>query len=168
MSDTWARMQSLVAVLPDVLVKCGLPGVCRVGVVPGVTAVLEACGNCASGGCTGQAWVRLITEYPSSQFPAPDTTAQNCDSDVAFQIEVGIARCLPSGTASQLGGFIPPTVEELNAATKLQMDDKDAMRSAILRVAEDADVAYVLGSYQTIATQADCGGGVWTVTFWTQ
>jgi hypothetical protein len=166
MSDSWARMQSLKAVAVSTLAACGLPGVCRAAIVPGVIAVLDSCGSCAEGECGGQVWVRLVSEFPSSVFPQPDTSAQACDAPLAFQIEVGIARCLPVGTTSQLSGFIPPTQEQQERAAKLQDDDKNALKDAIRQVAEDADVAYVLGTYQSVATQADCGGGVWTVTFW--
>lgn len=163
---SWPTMQSIVARTVYNLQQCDAPAVCRAGAVPGVIAILEAMTNPKNSECGGQMWVRLVTEFPSANFPAPSNEARNCDVPVAYQLEVGIARIFPTGSASQLGGFLPPTEEEQMEAVRIQMLDKTIMRQSILEVADDLDVAYVLGSYQTINTQADAGGGVWTATFW--
>lgn len=167
----WPTMVSITAEIENQLALCGLPGVCRNTVVPGPLAVLEACGSCGKGGggeCGGQAWVRFVTEYPSQEFPAADQSGSNCDSPMAYTLEVGIARCLPVGSPSALSGFNIPAISEMVAATRLQMADKRVMRRAIKAVANRSDKAYSIGTYNVMQAQGDCGGGVWLVTFWSQ
>lgn len=167
-SLAWPIMVKLVACLESTLVERGLPGVCRATVVPGPLAVIEACGNGnCDGTCGGQAWVRFNLEFPYTQFPTQDTLAARCGTSRAFQLEVGIARCLPVGKANAIGGFTPPTVQQMVDATRLQMADKAAMVAAIeccLADADDFGLDYVLGQYQPMQVQGDCGGGTWLVT----
>jgi hypothetical protein len=166
----WPVMVRLVACLEETLLARGLPGVCRATVVPGPQAVIEACGggNGCNGTCGGQAWVRFNGEFPYTSFPTQDTTAAICATQRAFTLEVGIARCLPVGSANAIGGFTPPTVQELVDATRLQMADKAAMALAIeccMDVANDQfGLDYVLGQYQPMQIAGDCGGGTWLVT----
>lgn len=166
----WPIMVKLVACLEQTLAARHLPGVCRASVVPGPQAVIEACTNggaCDGGECHGQAWVRFTAEYPYTAFPTQDTTAAKCGTSRAFVLEVGIARCLPTGRANGVGGYTPPTMQKMVEATRLQMADKAAMIAAIeccLKDADDRDLDYVLGQYQPMQIPGDCGGGVWTVT----
>lgn len=163
----WSTMVRLAACVEQELAKSGLPGVCSSIPVPGPLAIMERCGNCGSGNCHGQAWVRFINEYPSKIFPSPDQDG-NCEGPMAYTLEVGVARCLPVGKTNTIGGFTPPSNEEQILATRLQMADKAAMRRAIKCCVKDLDVSYVLGTNTPMQTTGDCGGSVWTVTIWTQ
>ncbi len=165
----WPVMVKLAACLETTLAARKLPAVCRTSVVPGPQAIIEACsGGACNGDCGGQAWVRFSAEYPYSSFPTQDTTAAICYTPRAFVLEVGIARCIPTGKASSIGGFTPPSVQQLVDATRLQMADKAAMVAAIQCCLGDGDefdhLSYVLGQYQPMQIPGDCGGGVWTVT----
>lgn len=165
----WPVMVKLAACIEEALEKRGLPGVCRSIPVPGPLAVMEACGQCSGeNGCGGQAWVRLVNEFPYTTFPNPDQTGGTCGMNRAMVLEVGIARCLHVGKRSAIGGFEPPSVADLIADTRLQMADKAAMADAIACcVGADNDLYdpdYVLGQYQAMQTPGDCGGGYWLVT----
>lgn len=167
----WETMVQLAACLCTTLEERGLPSTCQCSVVPGPLAIMDYCGSCGKGTngekCGGQAWVRLVTEYPSTSFPTSDTTANNCGSTMAYTLEVGIARCQPTGKANSITGVTPPTMEELVEATRLQMADKAAMRAAIACCLDDddKDLTYVLTGY-TPTGAGDCGGGAWAVTIW--
>lgn len=165
----WPTMVKLAGCLCTTLEERGLPGTCQCTVVPGPMAVLEACGSCSGtgkGACGGQGWVRFDSEYPSNTFPQPDTRGGTCNSPMAYVLEVGIARCLPVGKANGITGATPPSMEEMVAATRLQMADKAAMKAAIQCCLDDGDLTYSLGTYRTIQATGDCGGGLWTVTIW--
>lgn len=164
----WATMVRLAACVEAELAKSGLPAVCASVPVPGPLAIMERCGSCGKDtDCGGQAWVRFINEYPSSQFPSPDAEGGSCTGPMAYTLEVGIARCLPTGTSSAINGYTPPSNEELVKATRLQMADKAAMRRAIQCCVQQLDVSYALGSNSPMQTTGDCGGSVWNVTIWT-
>lgn len=163
----WPVMIRLTACLEEALEKRGLPKLCRNTVVPGPQAIIEACGNGkCTGECGGQGWVRFVGEFPYSTFPTQDTTAARCETNRAFQLEIGVARCLPVGRANAISGITPPSVQELVDATRLQMADKAAMAMAVQCClgAFDDQFDYVLGQYQPMQIPGDCGGGVWTVT----
>lgn len=166
----WPTMVKLAACLCTTLEDRGLPGTCQCTPVPGPLAVMESCGKCKGTGseaCGGQGWVRFVNEFPSRQFPQPDSTSANCDTPLAYVLEVGVARCLPTGNSNSISGYTGPTMEQLMDATRLQLADKAAMVAAIkCCLAGEDDISYVLGQYQTIQTAADCGGGMWTVTIW--
>ena len=167
---TWPMMVKLAGCLCTTLEERGLPGTCQCTVVPGPIAVMDACGACSKSGtaCGGQAWVRLVNEFPSSRFPQPDTTSAKCGSPMAYVLEVGVARCLPQPPANGISGMGMVPVEDLVAATRLQMADKAAMKAAIQCCLDerDSDLTYVLGQYQPMQATGDCGGGTWTVTIW--
>lgn len=163
----WPTMVKLAACIEEELRESGLPGVCVSLPVPGPGAIMERCGQCADGGtCQGQAWVRFVNEYPSTEFPSPDQTGK-CEGPMAYTLEVGIARCLPVGTSSAINGYTPPSNESVVLATRTQMADKAAMKRAIRCCVKDLDVSYVLGQNTPMQTTGDCGGSVWNVTLWT-
>jgi hypothetical protein len=161
-------MLDLVSCVVTELEERQLPGLCRAGLVPGQSAVLDACSGCATGKCQGQMWVRLVNEFPSSVFPAPDQSGATCDAPMAYTVEVGIARCLPVGATSGINGYIPPSMEEQLEATRLQLADKAAMKKAITCCADKVERSLVVNGYQAIQATGDCGGGVWTLTIWDQ
>lgn len=166
----WPTMLRLIGCVSTELEKSELPGVCQAAVIPGPGAVMDACAACGKSGssCTGQAWVRFVAEFPSQDFPAPDVSGGRCNSPMAYILEVGIARCLPTGSTNALNGYKPPSLEELVDATRLQMADKAAMRRAIQCCVKDMDVSYNLGQYTPMTVPGDCGGGTWQVTVWSQ
>lgn len=167
----WPTMVKLAGCLCTTLAERDLPGLCQCAVVPGPMAVLESCGACAKSGgdkCGGQGWVRLTNEFPSSDFPTADQSGSNCNTPSAYTLEVGVARCLPSGSANSISGYTAPSLEALTEATRLQMADKAAMKAAIRCCLDDDDFdfSYTLGQYQPMQASGDCGGGFWTVTIW--
>jgi len=170
--DAWPTMVSLAACVQQALEDRMLPGVCRCAPVPGPLAIMDSCGSCSDTAlpgrkaCGGQGWVRLQTEFPSSNFPQPDTSGASCQSPVASTFEVGIARCLPVGKGNAITGITVPTTEELVEATRLQMADKAAIKAAINCCLTDLDLTYTIGQYQPLQITGDCGGGFWLVTVW--
>lgn len=142
-----------------------LPTPCFCGILPGSSVTLDWCGgNQCTGSCGGQAWVRPGEVYPSSIFPQPDVTPGNCDSPLAFRLEVGIARCIPTGSNNPVAGFTPPSLAEQLEAARLQLADMAAIRRAIqCCLGADEDLDYVLESYTPLNPQGGCGGGSFTV-----
>lgn len=144
--------------------QSGLPAVCSCGPLIG-SLVLDYCGTCTDGKCGGQAWVRLVDAFPSEEFPAPSQILTNCNSPLAYQIEVGIVRCKPVGTSSGVRGYVPPTLEQNVEALRLQLADFAAIRRAIqCCFAKNDDIDYIMGSYSPVSPDGDCLGGA--VTLW--
>lgn len=165
----WPTIVKLSACLCTTIEDRNLPTPCRCGPVPGPIAIMEYCGACSKTGtsdCGGQAWVRLSNEYPSSVFPAADQSDASCQSPMAYTLEVGIARCIPTGNANGINGYTPPTLEQMVETVRLQMADKAAMRAAIACCMDDGDMTYSLGNYTPMQASGDCGGGFYTVTIW--
>lgn len=158
-------MIELAACLCAEIAASELPTPCFCGVLPGSTVSLDYCGgDSCEGECGGQAWVRPVDIYPSAVFPNPDVTPTNCNSPLAFRLEVGIGRCVPMGHNNPVGGYTPPTVDEQLAAARLQMADMAAMRRAIqCCMAGNENLDYVLESYTPLIPQGGCGGGSFTV-----
>jgi hypothetical protein len=128
--------------------------VCACSILPGPQTVADYSGD-------GQAWVRLVTAYPSTTFPAPDNVG-TCASPVAWVLEVGIARCAPVPDAAGS----PPSIEDLEAVTEAQIADMDLIRRAIHCCLNDAvndAYEYVLGQYAPVGS-GDVLGGQWLVT----
>lgn len=164
----WPVMVSLAACLCASITEAELPEPCRCGVIPGPGAVLDFCGTCEKGTCGGQAWVRFVTEFPSSDFPNPAQEAL-CTDPLAFTLEIGIARCLPVGDVNAIRGYTPPTLEQQVDAVRLQMADKRAIYRAIqccFANGEYRDRSYAIGSYTPLPVSGDCGGGMYQVTVW--
>lgn len=156
-------MLRMVSCLGDALEERGLPAGCFLGLVPGDSQYL-ACGECEDGKC-GSAWVRLASEYPTTNFPDQDVAAAKCGSRMAYRIEVGVLRCVPTIMPDGSG----PDVAEQLETTRIQLADKAAIRSAIsccLRgfTLKGKPLSYVLGAYQPTPFQGGCGGGFWEVT----
>lgn len=162
----WPTMVRLAGCLETKVREHGLPGLCQSTVVPGPSAVMDRCAACGgTSDCQGQAWVRFVQEFPSRDFPAADTTGL-CNTPMAYVLEVGLGRCLPTGSANGLGGFTPPSLDALVNATRLQMADKRAMLAAIQCCMDDGDVTYAIQGYSPIQVTGDCGGGTYLVTIW--
>lgn len=139
----------------------GVPGFCRLGPMPYGSVIIDACGECYGGeDCGGQAWVRLVYSFASTDFPNEDAAAQ-CATGRAFALEVGIARCTP--TMDDDGN--PPSEDAVLAAWMLQMADMRVMQRAISCCfgADDVDLDYVLGQYLPNPDQGACGFSTWNV-----
>jgi hypothetical protein len=158
----YPTMIDLSACLCGEIERSGLPTPCSCGPMIG-SLVLDYCSTCMDGKCGGQAWVRLVQVFPSIDFPSPLLASQNCSAPLAFQLEIGIVRCKPTGTNSNLRGYTPPSLEQNVEALRLQTADVGAMRRAVLCCFADGDTDYILGSYQPLAGDADCLGGTFTV-----
>lgn len=160
-------MVDLVACLCTEIAESGLPEPCQCSLVPGADIVLDYCGSCDDAGCGGQAWVRLAGAYPSSLFPSLDEIGATCHSPIAYQVEIGIARCAPVGSTSMVNAYTPPTLEQQLDAVRIQSADMSAMRRAIAccLTQNHEDLTYTMGAY-TPLSGGDCNGGTWLVTVW--
>lgn len=160
--DYWVypRLVDLATCVCEELNASGLPQTCFCGVIPGGLAAFDYC-TCQ--GACGQAWTRLVTAYPSVNFPNQSLSA-TCDQPLAFVIEVGIVRCAP---VSNKDG-VPPSVSAQLEATRLQMADMAAMVRAIKccmgHDEDDEDLDYALGVYTPTPPGGGCLGGTWSVT----
>lgn len=130
---------------------------CWCGIVPGPVAYPDYCG-CGGEGC-GMAWARLDRIYPSTKFPAPDSTAATCATPLAAVLEVGVLRCWPT---IQEGGKAP-TVDAMANATMRATADAVSLFKAVRCCTEVTDHPYLLGVYLP-QDAGDCGGGRLTVT----
>lgn len=132
------------------------PGLCFCGVVHGDEIPLDLMEKQGVG--TGLAWTLLVNGFPSTNFPDPDPTWLR-NAGWAYVIELGVARCVPIGTATK-----PPSVQERFNATRLQLADMAAMKRAIrcCFATSSADVA--IADYQPIPTSGGIGGGRITLT----
>lgn len=148
----------LAACLEEEIEKRGLPKPGFSGVLPGAAALLEYAGG-DSEDCSGQSWTRLVNEFASTNFPEPDVLAQ-CAMPMAFQIEVGVMRCI--GVGDDAGN--PLTMAEQLAATRLQLADMNAARVAIQCCVNKMDLQYALGEYTPYGPDGGVVGGFWTVT----
>jgi hypothetical protein len=144
----YPKMIELSACLCAEIANSGLPEPCSCGPIVG-SLVLDYCGSCTDGGCGGQAWVRLVTAFPSMSFPSPLSDSMNCFAPLVYQIEVGIVRCKPVGKASSARGYAPPTLDQSVGALRLQTA---------------ADFNYMIGQYTPVTPDGDCLGGAFLVT----
>lgn len=128
--------------------------------VPGFLALMpgvEVPRDFADGECDGQGWVRLSSVYPSTNFPEPDVTPARTWTQLGFDIEVGISRCLPTLDENNE----PPTVAQNLAAVALQLADMAAMRRAICKTMVTLKRDFVLGSYTPEGPDGGTVGGYW-------
>lgn len=154
-------MVELAACLEAELTASGLGLMCFVGLVPGDMAMVDASG-CETDDACGSAWVRLVQAYPSDQFPAPAQTAATCGTAVAYELEIGVARCVK---IMDDNGELP-TLEERLETTRIQLADMAAMKRAIACCTALTDRSYLLSAYSPTETGGGVGGGSWNVTVW--
>lgn len=148
--DFWPIMLSLRDCLCEEIAASGLPPVCRCEVMPGAAPVYDFIEE-------GQAWVRLVSAFPSLIFPTQDQTPRNCATPRVGQFEVGIIRCAPMMSE---GGDAPSAEEEFEAV-RLQLADMQAMRRAIQCCM--GKMKHVLGVYTPIGPEGGALGGTWQV-----
>jgi hypothetical protein len=132
-----------------------LPGVCFCGVLPGEEVAFDYTGDC-NDKC-GMAWVRLASAYPSTVVGEASTLPGNCASMLAFDVEVGIIRCI-EGMDNQGN---PPSPQSLLAASMWQWEDMLTMRRAI--VCCEGSKGFLLGQYTPVGPTTVVGG-MWTVS----
>jgi len=139
------------------IVADGLPDVCFCGVIPG-----EAASAMYQGDCTkkcGMAWVRLITVTSASGVGVPNDQPGNCSSGIGYEVEVGILRCTPIGTATT-----PPAPAQLLGAAEFQYADMMSMRRAVACCVGSKD--WMIGGYTPMGPSGGMVGGAWNVTMW--
>lgn len=155
----YPRMLDLSACLTEQIEARGLPPACWNGIMSGATPAYDPC-SCG-GGSNGQAYVNLLTGFPSTNFPNPVNTP-NCIPDLAFQLEVGVLRCYPTNSDGT-----PLDVAQELEAVRLQMADMAATLAAIRccmgNADADDDMQYLVGQYTPYGPQGGVVGGVWTV-----
>ncbi len=157
---------ALAACLCEEMEKAGGPSLCYCGIIAGEPAMDFCGGGCDGNGCGGQAWVRLVDAFPSSTFPNPEATLANCWAPMAYNIEIGVARCAPMGE-NGVNGYVPPTQEENIDAIRLQTADIAALRRAVQCCFGGSERDYILGTYSQLPVNGGgCVGGVFTVTAW--
>lgn len=107
------------------------PGQCgfRVGVTGEPLAGL-AVDEC----CTGLAFVRVARTFPSNGVPAPKPTPVRCNLNWALELEIGIWRCSPLGTASR-----PPTQDEWDTLQADLLNDFATIRDVLCCVISQRD-----------------------------
>lgn len=120
-------------------------------------------GPCA----TEQAWVRLVTQVPTRQFPAPNgapvwggRNEPGAPVRFATTIEVGVVHCTGWGVDEN---FVPST-DEYMADAERAFAEMASVRRAIVRamVAEKREYQFV--SFSPL-NDGLSSGGMWQVTF---
>jgi hypothetical protein len=82
--------------------------------------------------CAGTAWVRLARQYPSRNFPIPDTEAY-CDiARWALVFELGAARCAPTSDVMAI-----PSCDDWTATAVTHYADLAALRRTACCYAAD-------------------------------
>lgn len=137
------------------------PNLCFCGVIAGdlpYDAMGVGCdGNPYEDDNCGQAWVRLVNAYPSTQVGVADVEPRNCANAVGFDVEIGVVRCFP---IEERGGAVSDI--EMLSAVQQQVEDMYAMQRAILCCGALED--YVLGQYLPSGPEGGLVGGVWTLS----
>lgn len=122
----------------------------------------DYCCECPSG-ASGQAWVRVLSIFPSSTFPARTTALPKCGAALmyAVELEVGTYRCV--ATIDDDG--TPPTCEQTTRDVEVQLDDAAAMRAAACCFRDqDGGRTLVVGEWRAIPPSGGCAGGSMSVT----
>ena len=141
------------------LAKSNLPTPCFCDLMPADSDGLidVQCGDDGDE-CGGNAYVRLVTAYPSVLLPTPEVALTD-GAFLAAQFEVGVARCIK---VIDEDGSAPSAVDQ-HMDTRLLMADMAAMRRAITCCFRDTDQDFVLGSYVPMLGMGGVGGGSWQV-----
>lgn len=83
--------------------------------------------------CAGTAWVRLVSQYPSRNFPDLDEGASACDvARWALIFELGVARCAPTPDIDSI-----PSCDEWMALAVTHYSDLAALRRTVCCYAND-------------------------------
>jgi hypothetical protein len=127
---------------------------CFCGLIAGMGIPIDYVGD-----CEGVGYVRLITAYPSVNFPTPDIT-EGCVSLLAYQVAVGVLR--PAPQMDNDGNIDPADVARISEQV---LDDIAAIRKAIRCCFREKfeDVQYLMGEYTPIEEDS-VAGGEWLLT----
>lgn len=135
----------------DQLASTGAGPTCWCGVYPGAEVAWDYCGECDGGRC-GMGWVRLRAAFPYDVFPTGIIDFR-CKKPVAWSVEVGALRCLPTTP----DGMLPSPAQMTEAAID-QAADARALHTAISCCGLDVAVE----SYLPLGPLGGCVGGVWS------
>jgi hypothetical protein len=153
------RLVDLTACLCQQVADLGLPPLCRCGVVPGDSVVIDLETCAGNGGKCGQGWVRLNRCYDASALGVPNIVPRPCGPTYAMEVEVGIARCAPVPDSRGRA----PSVDDMLAAAQLQMLDMEAIRLATVCCFDDR---ILVGDYLPISAEGAVVGGSALATGW--
>lgn len=149
----------------DVLTGAGRAP-CRAVRHPGPRPPADVCEHTSAG--DGQAWVGLVSIYPTSGYdrapwPAQTSTAvQQCSADLAVTLSIGTLRC----AATIDNANRPPTPARVRADADGQTADAALLYRAMcvtLSAADEIDL-WLPGRWTPIGPQGGCVGGEWQVT----
>lgn len=160
---TWCVSQALQACLCAELPVTS-KGVACCCILPGADIIADSCE-------VGQAWIRLVTEYPlSSRFPNPATGMEptacgEVGHGWAATFELGVLRCMPQ--PDERGNL--PSCDEYSESARLVAADKYAMRRAIMccdwrDTCGLTDNRIVMGAWTPLGPDGNCVGGTTNVT----
>lgn len=76
--------------------------------------------------CEGLAYVKILSTYPSDNFPEPNDTYVPCSGGWAVDLEMGVLRCAPVGSLEAM-----PTDADWTAVAEQVAHDQEAMRQAM-------------------------------------
>lgn len=132
------------------LAESGAGPTCWCGPYPGAQVSWEGCGECDNDHC-GMGYVRVVAGFPYQVFPQP-VVDDRCVMPLAWSVEVGALRCLP--TAAE--GVLDPVA--MAEAAVVQMFDARAIYTAIRCC---PDIRMAISNYVPVGPEGGCVGGYW-------
>lgn len=156
MADIWTQAAALAACLCAEVTDDEGSSLCFCGVMAG-DAVYDfaGIGECGDGKC-GQAWVRVVSIYPSTRLGEANTEARNCEVGMGADLEVGILRCWP---VEDDGEAVSPEV--MIEVAQQQLADELSLRTAVI-CCESLE-NYILGMWNPVGPEGGLIGGFYTV-----
>lgn len=163
-NSVFTQMASIAECLCGKIVENDLPPLCFCGIIAGEAPydAMGVGGECdeddEDSGC-GQAWVRLVNGYPSTNVGQADVMPGNCSNGFGFDLEIGILRC---SRIEEKGGALP--AEEVLEGVQLQIADMLTMQEALLCCPDLNNEDFILGQYQPIGPGGGVLGGTWLIS----
>lgn len=160
----WGILGQIPACLRLELDKENSPDLCFTGFMVGARAGALGMANCQTDKPCGVAWVRLTAMYPSTVFPTPDEPgARRCSAPMAYEFEMGVARCAPRAANKQMY----PDEQDTFNALRLYSADAQAMKRAILCCLPEAvkkalgiDILVEFGGWTPLEEGNGLAGGI--------
>jgi hypothetical protein len=153
-------MPALLDVLAAMRVELGKTAVtpAHFRIVPGLASVFALTAE-RDECCEGVAWLRVVSFYPSDEFPAQQATFENLEAvSWAVVLELGVGRC-GGGPGSEMA----PTDAQFLADAQTLMDDAAALRRVGANLEAQPghvlDYFYGPGAWDPIAAEGNCMGG---------
>ena len=158
-NDIFSQMASIAECLCAKIEENGLPPLCFCGIIAGdqpydASGIGDGCDEDDEDAGCGQAWVRLVSGYPSSVVGQADVMPGNCATAFGFDLEIGILRCI---RIEAEGGILP--AEEMLEAVQLQVADMLTMQQALLCCPNLPVDSFVIGQYAPIGPLGGLVGG---------